>query len=122
MKLISILVAALFSGSLWAESQPGDYLVKFSPAAKANGLQFLQSQSFSEAGGAQSKVEDLDVDGWVHVQVPAGQISTFNAQALNRLPGVLIVQPNYTIKLLENYQIKSQAKRDLFLKKILDGG
>ncbi len=96
MKLISLIIAALFSSSVFAKSAPGDYLVKFQHGIAAN---VFSLQALMPMG---TQVEDLGVAGWARVQLPASSFGTFSVRSLRSLPGVVKIQPNYTIKLLEN--------------------
>jgi thermitase len=49
-----------------------------------------------------SKVEDLQFGGWTHVQIPTNKVRSFGGiNALGNMPGVVYVQPNYKIRLLD---------------------
>jgi thermitase len=105
MKLLSILSTALFSGSLFA-AQPGDMLVKLAPGSKNTTVMALQSRL-----PVGTKVEDLGIAGWTHVQLPASAVSTFSRNSILSMPGVLALTPNHTIKLHANWQLKDAALR-----------
>ncbi len=96
MKLISVFIAAVFSSSAIAASAPGDYLVKFQPGVAQNVFSLMSAMPTG------TQMEELGVEGWTRVKLPASSLKTFSVRGLNSLPGVLKVQPNYKIKLLEN--------------------
>lgn len=116
MKNIVILLAALFSGSLMA-AQPGDMLVKTAPSSEFTVMSALQSRL-----PAGSKIESLGINGWVHVQVPNQAVSSFSTRQILNLPGVLKVQPNHAIRLLEDYKLRDEKVRKALLARIQEGG
>lgn len=78
-------------------SEPGDYIVKFEPSKMATYRINLRG-----ALPANSKVEDLNFDGWARVQLPKSQLRSFGGiNALSKINGVEYIQPNYKIKLLD---------------------
>jgi subtilisin family serine protease len=117
MKVIGVLLAAIFSGSVMAASAPGDLLVKFDSQAKAAGVMSLQTRL-----PAGSQVEDLGVSGWVHIKVPAQAVTAFSNRTILNMPGVLKVTPNHIISLMATWQIKDPAQRAALLHRIQDGG
>jgi thermitase len=116
MKRIVFLMAAFFSGSLMA-AQLGDMLVKVDSQAEFTTLATLQARL-----PMGTKVESLGINGWVHVKLPDQAVSTFSTNRLLSLPGVLKVQPNYEIRLLEDYQLRDEAIRQAVLARIQEGG
>lgn len=88
-----------------------DLLIKMAPGAVAEMQLFVSS--LNETG---SKTEIL-TDSWVRVQANEKKSAQILAVAQNH-PAVLYVQPNYKIKLLENYQIQDPLRRAAFLKGI----
>ncbi len=115
MKFITVLMAALFSGSLFAKAEPGDYLVKLksSPAAAV---------AFSAKLPAGVQMENLGVDGWTHVKFPPSVAANFTQARIKQMPGVLKVQPNYTIRLFDNPALSNPKVRAEILSKIMDDG
>ena len=79
-------------------------LVKFAPNAYEQ-MQTLVTTLSSQGGKA-----ELLGNSWVHVQV-SGKRAALTLAALNAEPSVEFVQPNYKIKLLENYQIQDPLRR-----------
>lgn len=117
MKFMSIIAAALFSGSVYAgTADPGDYLVKLAPGSSSKIF------SLKAAMPVGTKIADLGVEGWAHVRVPAQAVSSFGAHSLKSLPFVIKVQPNYKIKLLENPALSNEAVRAAIAERILAGG
>ncbi len=117
MKFMSILIAALFSGSLFAKSaDDGDYLVKLAPG---NSARIFSMQSMMPTG---TQVEDLGIAGWTRVKVPASAVRAFSATSLKNLPFVIKVQPNYKIKLLDNPALANEQVRQAIAERILAGG
>ncbi|MBX3021682.1 MAG: S8 family serine peptidase [Bdellovibrionales bacterium] len=115
MKVLGIILAAVFSGSLWAAPN-GDILVKLASNAKTNAVTL---QSRLPMG---TVVEDLGVAGWVRVKVPAGQFTAFHNNSIMSLPGVLKVTPNHTISLMANWKVTDPAMRTKLMAKIKAGG
>lgn len=96
-----IILAATTS---FAASKNQDLLIKFVPGSDlvmANLATGLESQG--------SKAEVLG-NSWMRVQV-SGKRAEQTLTALNEEPSVEYVQPNYKIKLLENYQVQDSLRR-----------
>lgn len=115
MKRIVFFMAAFFSGSLMA-AQSGDMLVKVDNRAEFTTLATLQSRL-----PMGTQVESLGINGWVHVKVPAQAVTTFSTARLLSLPGVLKVQPNHEIRLLEDYKLRDEKLRQAVLARIQAG-
>ncbi len=75
----------------------GDYLVKLAPSTSR-----LKSQTMLNLLPTGTKVENLGIEGWMHVTVPAANTKTFGINALGNMPGVVYAQPNYKIFLRES--------------------
>ncbi len=116
MKRIFVVLVGLMSTAAMAASSPGDMLVQLSSGSKSS--TFLALQARMPQG---SQIEDIGIAGWVRVHVPSSEVSAFSMSTLRNLPGVLKVQPNHRIKLLENFQLKTQAQREALLRKIQNG-
>lgn len=116
MRNIVILLAAVFSSSLMA-AQPGDMLVKTASNSEFTVMSALQTRL-----PAGSKIESLGINGWVHVKVPKQAVSSFSTRQILNLPGVLKVQPNHEIRLLEDYKIRDEKVRKALLVRIQEGG
>lgn len=100
MKFMSILIAALFSGSALAAQLPGDYLVKFAPQVQTKAAKTLKNRL-----PAGTQIEDLGFAGWVHVKLPKQQMGVYSANVLAAIPGVVHVENNRTIKLFNDYKV-----------------
>ncbi len=100
-----ILTAMIAVSSLAsAASNHQDLLVKFAPGSQIQMENLVQS--FATGGG---KAEVL-TDSWVRVQA-SGKRAAVTLEALNNEPSIEIVQPNYKIKLLEDYKIQDPLRR-----------
>lgn len=100
-----ILAVALSFGSLaFANPKTQDLLVKFAPGMTEQ-MQTLASTL--STGGSQAEVL---TDQWMRVQTSEKRAELL-MENLSGNPAVEYVQPNYKIKLLENYQIKDPLKR-----------
>lgn len=107
MKFIGLVFAAAFVASAQAAPAPkGDMLVKVAPGAASATVLTLQSRL-----PLGTIVEDLGVNGWVHIKVPASQFQTFHTNAILRAPGVQTVTPNYVISLMANWKVNDPALR-----------
>lgn len=115
MKTISIILAAVFSGSL-AAAEAGDFLVKVSPGP-ASQVTTLKAQL-----PAGSVVEDLGIAGWHHVKVAGPVASNGFNRILAQLPFVKKVTPNHAIKLMENYALKNPALLAEATRRVRAGG
>lgn len=80
-----------------------DILIKFAPGASQN-LELINQLRTRGADYEQI------TDQWVRLQAPAYKLSDATLQALKADPSIEYVQPNYKIKLLENYQIQDRLK------------
>jgi thermitase len=99
--ILSLLVtAAVAVMSTAAFAADGEYLVKM----RSNG--FAAKASLKANLPAKSQVEDLGGLGWYNVRLPKSAVKSFGAKALRAMPGVISVQPNYKVKLIENPSLK----------------
>jgi len=111
MKIIlSLFIAA---AATMAQAAEGEYLVK----VRGNG--FAARASLVSQLPAKSQVDDLGGMGWFRVQIPASKAKGFAAKSLGSLSGVVKVQPNYKISLLENHSM-TQLAGDLKTQGIAD--
>lgn len=109
--LLGLMVAsvlAIGSASL-ANSKKQDLLIKFAPGM-AEQMQVLATTLSTEGGKA-----EVLTDTWMHLEVSEKRADSV-LNALQNEEGVDYVQPNYPIKLLENYQIQDPLRRAAFLK------
>ncbi|MGZ3773241.1 MAG: S8 family peptidase [Pseudobdellovibrionaceae bacterium] len=107
MKNMAVYVSsAILALSLGAQAnqKKQDLLVKLAPGFAA-----------LEVQGAQ--IEKLN-NSWVRVQAP----QSVNIQSLERNPAVEYVQPNYKIKLLEDYSVKDPLKRAALARMVQKSG
>ena len=104
--MLFALLLATASNSL-AATKGQDLLVKFAPGHKAQMRMMLTS--FAKQG---ESAEAL-TDSWVRVQVSNLRAKS-TLLSLQNNPAIEYVQPNYKIKLLENYQIQDALRRAAF--------
>ncbi|MCB0350557.1 MAG: hypothetical protein KDD38_05200, partial [Bdellovibrionales bacterium] len=106
MRALLIAIAGLGISTAQA-AQPTDYLVKFD-TSRSSVFRSAPSirMSMMAALPANSNIEDLGLAGWHKLEVPKSSLRSFNVNALSKIPGVLYVQPNYKIKLLEQPAMK----------------
>lgn len=112
MKAIGLFLAAAFSGSVTATPQPGDLLVKMAPNSK---MSILSLQSRLPVG---TRIEDLGINGWMHVRVPTQSVSAFSNRTIQTIPGVLKVTPNYTFHLMATWKVHDPTLRVKIAKKL----
>lgn len=118
MRFITVLAAVALTWQAQASSNTqGDYLVKSSPETVRSFTQNMKSRL--PAGAI---VEDLGLGGWVRVKLPENMAMTFSTRLAFSQPGVVNVQPNIKLGLLNNYMIKDPAKREALLQRIQQGG
>ena len=98
MKKLIILLSLFVCQVSWGKTYK-EYLVKVSPEFKTTLTQQLQ------AVGANQQVEDLGINNWLLIKVPAQKAQMFTTQA-KTLSGVQAIQPNYKIKLFDNPSLK----------------
>jgi subtilisin family serine protease len=112
---MAFIIAQSLSTMAHATVQKKDLLVKFRDAsAQSTGL--LDSL---KAKGAQ--VEVLN-ENWVHVTAPATKINVSALESLKNDPSVEYIQPNYTIRLLEDYQIHDKLTRAAVIRSAAKAG
>jgi len=116
MKLLGILMSILVASHAMAASQRGDVLVKIASKNQIAAMNLLQANL-----PRGSQLDDLGLAGWVRVQIPEKAVSTFNKADLFNIPGVVHVEENKVIKLLEDYQVRDEALRAQLFVRMLDG-
>ncbi len=115
MKASTLSLVVLFATLQGTVSNAGqDFLVKLKPGT-LNSFRFMKTFSTGD-----QKVETL-TDEWVHVKSSAASNVRFNngltlKQTLQSNEMVEYVQPNYKIKLLENYKVNNPYQRSLIAK------
>lgn len=111
--IVSIFTVINFSAAYAANAQSGDYIVKFAAGGAAANRMVLRNTLPQN-----SKVEDLQFDGWAHVQIPPSRVRAFGGiNALGNMPGVLYVQPNFKIKLREQPGMQALRAKAIALRK-----
>lgn len=110
MKSFALLMVILWAGVAAAtapQATPGtkDLLIEFTneSAAKTFSLE-------ARIGGA--KIESLGVGNWVRVQFTREQFHSSIVRDLNANPNVRTVQPNYRVRLIEDYRVIDPALRE----------
>ncbi len=106
---VFVSVAALTLASTQANAKNQDLLIKLAPTASINTQMMVQS--LNESG---SKAEVL-TESWLRVQASGKKAAEIMALAKDNAD-IEYVQPNYKIKLLEDYQIQDPLRRAAFLK------
>jgi thermitase len=94
--ILALIIGFGIQSTANAAPASGDYLVKYEPST----AHAYRSRLMSALPGV--KVQDLGLNGWTRVQVPPSNLRNFDVNALSKMPGVLYVQPNYKIRLLES--------------------
>lgn len=103
------MLAAFAAMTLWAgvaNATPDtkDLLVKFTDSNAAN-----RYARTARTEGA--KIESLGDGNWVRVQYTNQQVRNLSLRDLRANPNVVAVQPNYKLRLLENYKVNDPAIR-----------
>lgn len=100
------IIAAAMSLSLSAQAAPKDnkqdVLIKLAPNAG------YSMQFFAQFEGNGAKVEQLN-DQWIHVE--GGKLNARDLKALASHPAIAYIQPNYPIRLLEDYTMQDPLRR-----------
>lgn len=117
MKWILIIATALLSGSLMATETQRDLLVKISPESQQTTKMALQARLPQG-----TKIEDLGIGGWMRVQLPANNTSIMTLSTIMGMPGVLNIEKNMKLGLLENFQVRDAQIRAEIQRRILAGG
>lgn len=114
--LSAVLLCGLLSFSAQAgEYTKGDYLVKMEPGkARSTKLYGVLAQY-----GV--KVQQTQLDGWVHVQVPTSKVEMFNMNVLSQHPDVAYIQPNYKLGLKNTFKMSNPNFRSQVLSAISRG-
>ncbi len=115
MKITGLILAALFVGSAQAANLGNDLLIKVAPEMVKSAM-----QTFNSRLPQGTQVEDLGVAGWVHVKVPAGQMTVMSTNTLRNMPGVIAVTKNSVIRLNATWKITDPQMRKALLRKIQD--
>lgn len=97
IRTLAVAVIGLWVGVANASTDSKDLLIKF-----ANTAALKSFTTMAHSGGA--RIETLGESQWVRVQLTEKQGLTVAEIAAD--PNVLHVQPNYKIRLLENYEAK----------------
>lgn len=109
MKFFLLLFSLFFLGdpkSIQAEESYKDYLVKVS--SKEVAVQFLY-----DIQGTGAEIEYFQFSSWIRVKYPSYK---FNQQILDTLknhPDVVMIQPNYPIKIMENASFQDPEFRTM---------
>jgi len=114
LSLIALALTLASTINLQAASnyEEGDYLVKLAPQASL--LKFARLAS-------DAKLDNLG-EGWIRVKAKnASRWSPRSLSALQNNPDVLYVQPNYRVKLLNDYKVTDAALRARILEAAQQG-
>lgn len=101
MKSIILGIASMLVIS--ANASSNEYLVKFKSTQVSTNV-----KTMSTVLPAGSQVQTLPLDGWVKIQFPKAGFSKMAVNKLSQMPGVLYIQPNYKIKLYDNYKLQDE--------------
>ena len=102
MKSIILGIASMLMIS--ANAANNEYLIKFNKDQVSKNIRIM-----STSLPAGSQVESLPLDGWVKVQFPKAGFTPMAVKKLSQLPGVLHLQPNYKLKLFNDYKLNNPA-------------
>ncbi len=108
--LTQIVCASAFVRNAFAATDPNDVIVKFKSEAA-----LMQYSAMNFAGDV--KIEILGFGNWAHLTAPANSFVNFASLKNNR--DVLYVQPNYKIRLIEDYSNPAALRDPQFLEEIL---
>jgi thermitase len=104
-----IIATAFWVGVANAAAKPKDnatdLLVKFT---NASAIREFTSSALLEG----NKIEDLGGGNWVRVDFKSHELRDSNLQSLVGNPNVLYVQPNFKIRLPEDYKLKDKNLRE----------
>lgn len=119
--ILAVLVATQTQAAIKTQlAEPGDYIIKLEPSSAS-----VLRMNLRGTLPANSVVRDLKFDGWTHVQLPKSNFRSFGGvKALSKIPGVVYVQPNYKIKLLDQpglAQIRAQLATQTPTQLVEDG-
>lgn len=115
MKRILLAAAALYMSTAIAENMGRDLLVRIVPNQQKSAMTTLQSKL-----GAQ--VQDLGINGWTRVTMPATADASMNTRMILSMPGVLRVEKNMKLGLLENFKVRDAKLRAKIVERINAGG
>jgi subtilisin family serine protease len=101
---IALILAQSLSISATAAPAKKDILIKFHDGIMQN------SMLLDNLKGKGIRLEPI-LGNWVRAQGSASKLSKQVLETLENDPSVDYIQPNYTIRLLENYQIQDSLKR-----------
>jgi subtilisin family serine protease len=82
-----------------------DILVKIAPNVQSSTMKSLQARLPKG-----SKIEDLGIGGWAHVTIPENAAMVDSSTVL-RAPGVMKVEKNFKLGLLENFKVRDAKVR-----------
>jgi thermitase len=104
--ILGLILSAFTVAASYATAAPKqqDLLVKFAPGSQ------IQMQSLVESLSTGSGKAEILTDSWVRIRV-SGKRALTTLEALENEESVEYVQPNYKIKLLENYRIEDPLRR-----------
>jgi subtilisin family serine protease len=100
-----------------ANADSKDLLIKFTDTTAATSFvtSFVSNYTpMAQTGGA--KIENLGVGNWVRVKLPNKQLHGLSVEDIRANPNVVAVQPNYKLRLLEDYRLKDPVARARFIK------
>lgn len=110
------LAIALSAGIANAESRTdrSDILVKFSSE------EALESFSFTSQASGVKKIENLGGGNWARVEYDSARARKAGEQNLVGDPNIVATQPNFKIRLPENYRLKDRALRERVARDLAD--
>ena len=107
-----LLVNFVVSQGASAAQEPTDVLVKFKSQRA-----MIQYSAMSLRGGV--KVENLGFGNWAHMDIPPSAAAFINFESLRNSPLVLKVQPNYKLRVIEDYAQEGIVQNPNYLAEIL---
>lgn len=89
-----------------------DYLVKIDSGKSTAAMKTLKGLTAEIGGQAEAITDRLHDDSrWVSIKAPTKSMR-LSMKALQAIPGVRLVQPNYPIRLLNDYRIQDASQRE----------
>ncbi len=105
----AVVGLAAYQAEASANRSYNEYLVKLKPHAAQN------ISTFSATYLRDAKKVERVAGQWIFVEKSASDMSTQEIDSLSQNPEVEYIQPNFRLKLLEDYKLKNEAARAEFV-------
>lgn len=107
-----LLISALVISTM-ANASNNDYLIRVSDRLKG------QMMALQTALPQQTQVEDLGINNWMRIRSNVDMQSTL--VVLRQNPEVLDIEPNKTVRILEDFRLKDKQLRNQLMQQIAAG-